>query len=253
MNFDIIDREEISMISIAICDDEKNDRDHIRSLIGKIAEENKFTIDIKEYQMLPDRFPDEDILLLDIEFVGNEGAENGIKLAERIRKHDQKQPIIIFITGYDKYVFDAFDVNAFNYLVKPINEGRFSKVMVAAIQKTIKTKDQQKRTIEIHHNGTVLQLPEKDIVFAESQNHKMLIHTKTTIIEDYGKLSDLEERVEDVFFRVHRSFLVNLLHVESYSRSEITMDNGEKVLISKYKYSGFVKNYMNLLRKGESF
>jgi len=241
------------MISIAICDDEKLDRDYIKSLLEKEFEDKEVVLDIKEYKMLPDKFPEEDILLLDIEFIGNDISDNGIKLAEKIREHDGKQPVIIFISGYDKYVFDAFDVSAFNYLVKPISAERFSKVIEAAVQKIVKAQDREKRTIEIHHNGSVIQLPEKDIVFAESQNHKIILHTKTTVIEDYGKLSDLEDKVGNLFFRVHRSFLVNMLHVESYSRSEITMDSGEKVLLSKYKYSDFVKSYMNQLRKGESF
>ena len=108
------------MISIAICDDEKLDRDYIKSLLEKEFEDKEVVLDIKEYKMLPDKFPEEDILLLDIEFIGNDISDNGIKLAEKIREHDGKQPVIIFISGYDKYVFDALEVSAFNYLVKPI-------------------------------------------------------------------------------------------------------------------------------------
>ncbi|NBK00428.1 DNA-binding response regulator, partial [bacterium 1xD8-48] len=107
-------------IKIAVCDDEKNIRSYLVSLIKKQGGEYGIT----EYASADEYFSDgkeHDIIFLDIEMDGSGAGLDGMGLARRIRGMEvQKQPIIIFVTGYEKYVYDAFDVGAFQYLVKPV-------------------------------------------------------------------------------------------------------------------------------------
>ena len=72
---------------------------------------------------------DYDLLFLDVELKGQDSSMDGMEMAKRIRgMEDIKQPVIIFVTGYEKYVYDAFDVGAFQYLVKPVDEQKFAEV-----------------------------------------------------------------------------------------------------------------------------
>ena len=107
-------------MKIAVCDDNKKIREQISSLIKRQAPDS----DICQYVSGEDMISagiDHDISFLDIEM----GDVSGIELAKRIRKRQEKsgkRSIIIFVTGFREYMEDAFDVNAFHYLVKPIKE-----------------------------------------------------------------------------------------------------------------------------------
>ena len=113
---------------IAICDDEKNIRELIK---GKIANQypnaNIIFYNSGEELLLSDEHID--ILFLDIQMSG----KNGMETARELRKKD-KSVIIIFVTAAEEYVFQAFDVGAFHYIVKPINDTKFTEVLHRAIE-----------------------------------------------------------------------------------------------------------------------
>ena len=161
-------------IKIAVCDDEKNIRSYICSLVRKQGVECEVT----EYATAEDYFlagADHDLLFLDIELKGPDSSMDGMEMAKRIRgMEDIKQPIIIFVTGYEKYVYDAFDVGAFQYLLKPIDEGRFAEIFRRAAQQA----GQGKRVLMVQYGNTGKTIPLSDIYYMESQNHKIAVHMK---------------------------------------------------------------------------
>lgn len=231
-------------IKIAVCDDEKNIRSYICSLVRKQGVECEVT----EYATAEDYFlagADHDLLFLDIELKGPDSSMDGMEMAKRIRgMEDIKQPIIIFVTGYEKYVYDAFDVGAFQYLLKPIDEGRFAEIFRRAAQQA----GQGKRVLMVQYGNTGKTIPLSDIYYMESQNHKIVVHMKDWVLEYYAKMSDLEEELQGQFFRVHKGYLVNLSYVDEYNKTEVTLTNGDKLLISKYKYEDFVKAYLRFMK-----
>ena len=83
------------------------------------------------------------------------------------------------------------------------------------------------------------------IIYVESRNRKVAIHTAKEEIEYYDKIEDLEQMLGDGFFRVHRGFLVNLGYVVSYDRTGVCMSDGDTVLISKYRFRDFDEMYRN--------
>lgn len=241
------------MIKIAICDDEKNIRAYISSLVGK----QNIECEITEYAS-PDEYlsakKEYELLFLDIEMKSTASGMNGIGMAKQIRQIEHtKQPIIIFVTGYEKYVYDAFDVGAFQYLLKPINEQKFNEVFRRAAEEIISEKErhkkmQHKKMLIIQYANTSKAIPLDNIYYMESQRHKVIIHMKTGELEYYAKLGDLEQELQGRFFRIHKGYLVNLAYVDEYSRAEVTLVNGDKLMISKYKYSDFVKSYLRFVR-----
>lgn len=236
------------MVKIAICDDEKNIRAYLSALVKKQGIECEIT----EYATAGDYFADgveHDILFLDIELEGPGQDMDGMRMARQIRgMEDTKQPIIIFITGYEKYVYDAFDVGAFQYLLKPVDEQKFAEVFRRAAEQAAAYTGQDKKALMIQYGGTGKTIPLRDIYYMESQNHKIAVHMKDGVLEYYAKMSDLEEELQGQFCRVHKGYLINLSYVDEYNKTEVTLTNGDKLLISKYKYEDFVKAYLRFMQ-----
>ena len=236
------------MVKIAICDDEKNIRAYLSALVKKQGMECEIT----EYATAGDYFADgveHDILFLDIELEGPGQDMDGMKMARQIRgMEDTKQPIIIFITGYEKYVYDAFDVGAFQYLLKPVDEQKFAGVFRRAAEQAAAYTGQDKKALMIQYGGTGKTIPLRDIYYMESRNHKIAVHMKDGVLEYYARMSDLEDELQGQFCRVHKGYLINLSYVDEYNKTEVTLTNGDKLLISKYKYEDFVKAYLRFMQ-----
>ena len=234
-------------IKIAVCDDENNIRSYLVSLIKKQGRECSITEYYSADAYLSDG-KENDIIFLDIEMGGFGAGLNGMGLARHIRGiKAQKQPIIIFVTGYEKYVYDAFDVGAFQYLVKPVDEQKFAEVFGRAVGQIVWEAEQRKKKLVIQYGGKGKVIPLNDIYYMESRNHNIVLYLKSGNIEYYGKIRDLEDELAGQFYRIHRGYLINLFHVEGYDRMEVRMANGDKLLLSRYKYDGFVQAYMDYI------
>ncbi len=236
------------MIRIAICDDETNIRAYLTSLIRA----QSCPCEIAEYASAGDLLAghrEMDLLFLDIELNGT--GPDGMALARQIRERTSgTQPVIIFVTGYERYVFDAFDVGAFQYLLKPVDEEKFAQVFARAIAQIEAGRMKPARVLTFQSAGVSRSVPPDSITYIESSNHKVVLHLKDGEFTCYAKIRDLESELQGQFFRIHKGYLVNLAYVEGYNKTELTLTNGEKLLISKYKYREFVKAHLRFLKKG---
>ena len=236
------------MIKIAICDDEKNIRAYISSLVRK----QNIECEITEYASADEYLSagkEYELLFLDIEMKSTVSHMDGISMAKQIRqiKHT-KQPIIIFVTGHEKYVYDAFDVGAFQYLLKPVEERKFAEIFRRASEQIISEKERQKKPLVVRYANTSKVIPIDNIYYMESLRHKVIIHMKNGELEYYARIGDLEQELQGQFFCIHKGYLVNLAYVDEYSKTEVTLVNGDKLLISKYKYPDFVKAYLRYMQ-----
>ena len=236
------------MIKIAVCDDEKNIRSYLTSLIR----EQNTDCEIIEYASADEYLlsgMEHDLLFLDIELKGSVSGMDGMDVARQIRSMEQiKQPVIVFVTGYEKYVYDAFDVDAFQYLVKPVNEQKFAEVFSRAQDKILSEAEQKKKTLLIQYAGANKAIPLDHIYYMESQTHTIVLYTKDGKLEYYAKIGELEEELQEHFCHIHKGYLVNLSYVDEYSRTEIILTNGDKLPLSKYKYEDFVKAYLRFMQ-----
>ena len=244
------------MIDVAVCDDERNIRTYICSLIQKQGTECRIT----EYASADEYLSagiEHNLLFLDIEMKSDgEEDKNGMWLAGQLRSMElARQPVIIFVTGYETYVYDAFDVGAFQYLLKPINEERFSQVFERAVRQIAAERKKQKETADrqvllVPQGNEKRAIPFDNICYLESQGHKVILTLKAEKVEYYAKIGELEKQLRGQFYRIHKGYLINLSHVEGYNRSEVTMANGDRLLISKHKYADFRKAYMEYISEG---
>ena len=220
-------------------DDEKAIREHICALI----EDQKPGSRIEAYstgeELLASgkRF---DIVFLDIQM-------NGIEAARNLRQR-QEDTVLIFITGIKEYVFDALDLYAFHYLLKPVDEGKFAEVLERATGEAKKKKEKKCLFIKTRN----LMLDQSDILYIESRAKKLEIHTAGAdkAIEIYAAMDELERQLWEGFYRCHRAYIVNMAHITEYDNESITLTNGDKVYLTKKKYGEFVKAYMWFLQNG---
>lgn len=216
---------------IAICDDEEKQRVYIKSLVERWLRQTFHHVKIQEYasseQFLFEQAYDRtQILFLDIEME----KMDGIALAREIRKHN-RQMQIIFVTGYMEYIQEGYDVEALHYLLKPVSQEKIDSVLERAVER-LKTAD---AVFLVECGGEVLRLPLKEIRFIESNRNYNIIHADNDY-EMRGTLSELEEKLDEAFVRVGRSYLVNFHYVRRIGKTELILNTGEKLLVPRGSY-----------------
>lgn len=182
-----------------------------------------------------------DIIFLDIQMP----EINGMNLAKKMRSWD-KQSLIIFITAFSRYVFEAYDVEAFHYLVKPIKYETLKKVL----EKAVKKLDNHTEDFLIISTGRqTKKLLLRDILYIESIGRIVKIHCKDCAVETYEQIGILEEKLRDkFFFRCHKSFLVNLAFIDTFNKTEIRMENDDKIIIAKRRWEEFQKEMLSYMK-----
>lgn len=217
---------------IAICDDEQNQIEYITSIVTvwsahtghsceicTFASAEAFLFEYEEDKVY-------DILLLDVEMKNM----NGIELAKRIRK-DNNRAEIIFITSHFEFVGEGYEVDALHYLIKPISLDKLTQVLNKAAEKL----SVEPPSVIISCNGETIKLYEAGILYVESFLHYIIIHTKDKEYKIKENISVFENKLSDDFYRIHRSYLASLKHITRISRTSVNIGNIELPL-SRGKY-----------------
>lgn len=220
------------MIKFAICDDD-------RIMVNHIAEQiSKYMQNIQHIHYGMEKFSDGsallesnldfDIIFLDIQMQSPNGMETA-----KILRNRHCDSLLIFVTVLKEYVFDAFSVEAFDYLVKPIDVKHFHSMMNRAMQH-IQQRSMKHIVIQKPNYCAVLSLSK--ILYCEVQGRKLYIHQSDgTVIDYYHKLEDFERQVDHRFFRCHRSYLVNLDYVKGYENGQIILTQGAVIPVSRLR------------------
>lgn len=221
---------------IAICDDETRGRERIRTLLDSEfsgAQTSEFDSGTKLIEAVKGGYQP-DIVLLDIAMEGM----NGMETAKTLRS--LSDVILIFVTGIKEQVFQAFDVGAFHYLMKPVDQEKLKSVLDRAV-KEVEKRTGAPKFLLVKTAGVHRRVPVEDILYAENSGRKVILHTRTERIEYYERMNHLEELLGEGFFRCHRGYLVALAAVSGYDNTSITLNSGEKIYLSKQKYAEFAK------------
>lgn len=235
-------------MNIALCDDDININSQLTDLIKKQCKDANISCFKGSEDLLSctDYF---DIYFLDIEM----GEISGMELARRIREEQGetgKRSILIFVTAYREYMEEAFDVNAFHYLVKPIKESKFSDVFQRALKEVRSSDEQRNKYVIIKDGDNRKKILFSEIQYIESNDRKVVFHTDSGLAETYARMCDLENELGDTFFRCHRCYLVNFEKVTAYSVNSIRVLNGDSIIIAEKKYTDFVKAFLRYAKNG---
>ena len=231
-------------MDIAVVDDEKVIRDHIREMIENQNTDCDVACFLSGEELLA-AAKSFDIIFLDIQMDGM----NGIEAAKEVREKNA-DTVLIFITGIKEYVFEALDIYAFHYLLKPVTEQKFTEVFEQALKEAGLRKMRRKKQLFINTRNKGITIDADNILYIESISRKVEIHTMQEVIEAYGALGELETQLGGSFYRCHRGYLVNMAHIKEYKSDCITLTGGNTVYLTKKKYGEFVNAYMWYLQNG---
>lgn len=231
------------MIKIAVCEDDPTLLSQLTSYVKTILEKHSIVHHIESFTSAGTLFAREafDILLLDIEMT----PLSGLETAKRLRRRGDKSSII-FITAHPRYAVEAYDVQAFHYLIKPVN---LQKLEVSLIKLCSSLQESRTQAIAIRQGTRMWRIPLEKILYLEVMDRKIYLHTLEETIPFYGKLEELEPSLPKIFFRCHRSYIVNLQHVKRYDKGEIILNNRENIPLSKRRYPSFGLAFMEYIKE----
>jgi DNA-binding LytR/AlgR family response regulator len=241
------------MINIAVVDDEKNYREILVQYLKKFDAESGNRLFIKEFSDgsdLTTEFsykPDSgyDIILLDVEMK----FMNGMETAGIIRKHDSGVQII-FITNAPQYAIYGYEVDALEYILKPINYFAFSQTLDRAIKRIRK---KESKYFLLSGPGFTYKIDLHNLKYIEVVDHELLfcLKNKEAPIKVRGALKKIEKQLDEkMFFRCSQGFLVNLEYVDNIGNNSAIID-GKDIPVSKALRRDFIdalNNYMSEVR-----
>lgn len=227
--------------TIALCDDSAADRTYISGLVKKWSDHTQFPVQIAEFVSAEnflfhyDDKNDYDILLLDIEM----GDMDGVTMAKKLRrKNDSIQ--IIFITGYSDYICEGYEVEALHYLIKPVKEEKLYTVLNRAVEKISKNE----KILYLESNGEMHRIPIYQIRYASVNANYVTIHA-TEDITLKMTLSELKKEMDDRFYRVSRSDLVNLTCISRVTKKEVILNDKTAIPLPRGSYEKINRAIIN--------
>ena len=219
---------------IAICDDSDADRQYILNIVNRWATAAGHVLHTSTFASAENFLfhyateSDFDILLLDIEM----GNMDGVTMAKQLRRNNDTIQII-FITGYSDYISEGYEVAALHYLIKPVKEEKLYAVLDRAAEKLSKNE----KVLNFEISGEMIRVPIYQIRYADVFGNYVTIHALSDVTVKMT-LGELEKQLDERFYRVGRSKIVNLTQINRVTKAEIKLNDGITVPIPRGAYDG---------------
>lgn len=252
------------MIRCLIVDDELPAREELKYLLSnsnKVKVVGEASHGLEALELIKKIEPD--VIFLDIQMP----QMSGIDVARKILQEDHI-PMIIFVTAYDEFAIEAFEVNAIDYLLKPISEERlYSRIEKIYFMKNneqvnpieqlnkliqgIKVSNPSSR-ISVYFKNKLIPIDTNDIIYSTVENKTTVIVTAKGKYETNYNLSELQEKLDpEIFFRTHKSYILNLNFIESIepwfnSTYNINLKNSKDIVPVSRNYAKKFKEIMNI-------
>lgn len=235
------------MLRIAIAEDEAACAQQLQRYLDTFGQEYHQELEVTVYphgQALVDAYRGQyDLLLLDVEMPWLDGMAT----AQRIRRRDP-EVVIVFITNMAQYAIRGYEVDALDYILKPVSYFSFSQRLNRAIGR-IHSHSKHYLIIPIKGGGKKLDV--ESIYYVESQGHSLIYHTASGDYTAGGTMKEIEEKLAPFhFFRCNKGYLLSLQYVDSI-QDGCAVVNGERLLISRARKNEFMEalaNYMGGVR-----
>lgn len=222
-------------ISILIVDDEPVARARLRELLADMAPEFPHRI-VGEAANAPEALSqievvNPQIVLLDVQMPGMTGIELARHISVRASSGESPRPmpLVIFVTAFDEFAVEAFEVRAIDYLLKPVRMQRLLDALrkavtrlpaehIQAIDQLAKATNTRRRHLSVHERGRVILVPLEQVVYLKAELKYITVRTREReyLIEE--SLTSLEEEFGDRFVRIHRNALVARPSIAGFER-----------------------------------
>jgi len=228
--------------NIAVCDDNVTDRQYIRNMLSEWAAQAGHSVCVSEFTSAEQFLfeyedkSDYDILLLDIEM----GAMDGVTMAKQLRKSNDTVQIV-FITGYSDYISEGYEVAALHYLMKPVKQEKLFEVLYRATEKLLKNE----AVLNFEIGGEMIRVPVYQIRYADVQGNYVTVHALSDVTAK-KTLGELEKQLDERFYRVGRSAIVNLTQISRVTKTEIKLMDGTAIPLPRGAYDGINRAIINM-------
>ena len=234
---------------IAICEDEDKYAEQLTEYINEWAKERNILMEIFAH-VTAEKFlyewedgEDYDVIFLDIKM----GSMTGMELAKIIRRTN-RDVAIVFATNMKEYAIGGYSVAALQFLLKPVRK----EDCVACLNK-VYTSDRIRKYFVFNDFDKTLRIPHEDIIYIEMFSHSATLITAKDEYTFRKTISQLlKELDDDLFVKCHKSYIINIRHVESVSKTFAFMSNGGEVPLSKniakYIYERFYNYNVNRVK-----
>ena len=227
---------------VAIVDDSKIDAEYIQSLLKVWARDRQTGVQVQRFISAENflfHYADDkawDILLLDIEM----GTMDGVTMAKKLRQENDTVEIV-FITGYSDYISEGYEVAALHYLMKPVKDEKLFSVLDRAVERLSKNE----KVLNLDISGEMVRLPLRQILYVDVHLNYVTIHAK----EDYTvkkPLGEIAAALDERFYRVGRSAIVNLSCISRITKTDIYLSDGSAVPLPRGAYEGINRAVINM-------
>ncbi len=221
------------MLRIGICDDESDARDALRIQLEKLMIEGseeivyEFSSGAGAVSWLGSHPGEIDLLFLDVEMKGL----NGMEAAGKIRTFDT-QLIIVFVTGYADYVFDGYQVDALDYLIKPVTEEKLRRLLFRV---RAKSAQEESRTFTLKNADGTWRIRLADILYFYSDKRRVILVSARGQYPFYARLDEIEKKLSPDFVRIHQRYLVNPSHIDYLGSESVMIRDTELPCSRRYR------------------
>jgi len=239
-------------MNIAICDNDREFNKYLGSLLIEYELCSHAEINFRcftDYSELEGISQDFDLFLLDYDMNDNENSSeelktDGMTFAKKIRSIYGMKKEIIFITAYPDFIYESFEVRAFRFITKPIEKSILFKALDDLINSPVSS------FISIVTREQTIVINSEDVLYFDVLGIRTSIHTKNETLIFRRPMSYFEKQIKSsCFFRIHKSYIVNIQYVSDFNYSHVTLKNGETLPLSQKKYAEFSECFVRYYKR----
>ncbi|NCB92508.1 MAG: response regulator transcription factor [Clostridia bacterium] len=232
------------MFKIAICDDSRTDVERLECAFDELPDNDlEYEVFYDAAELLKCRRTQNEkyhLYIFDIEMPDM----NGLQLAEEIRREDARA-LFVFLTSYEHYVMEVFDVVTFDYISKPIT----TEKLAAVLQKAKAYLNLTRQDFVFQYRKNQFRVCCDDILYIEKKGRQAVVHTLTENYKTNMNTDEIWEQLnEAVFSHIHVSYIVNLGHIRAVDKDEVILDNEERLLIARSQKQTLKEKHMNYMK-----
>ena len=230
-------------MKIAIVDDEKAMRDQLSEYVTRYAGENHAALEPIQFSsgdaLLACGSAALDMIIFDIDMPGT----NGLDAARKIRAQDD-HVVILFVTNIAQYAINGYEVDAVDYIIKPIGYYDFSMKFQRAMLRVVRTRAQQ---LVLYTTDGVSRVDVSEVLYVEVLDHNLLYHTRDQTYRVRGSMKEHEGALrEHHFSRTHKSYMVNLRRIDNIKPS-VVMAGGAAIPLGRAYKDALMADYLQFL------
>lgn len=227
---------------IAICDDDHSVHaeliSYIKSFFSAAVDDLSFDsfMNAEDFLASADKY---DIVFMDVYME----AMNGVDAISSLK--EEKNTDVVFISTSRDFAVDAFRLHAQHYLLKPLTEEKVHSALSRCLEHLHTAREPM---LSFTSSSGIVALPYSRIIFIESINKRVFLHSNGKVYSSYTTLSTLlEELPSDIFMKAQRSFIVNMGHITEFYFDHIILDSGENIMLSRNHQSELKNQYQTFL------